>query len=99
MSLSVLGILTKYLKKEALEAIPNPKYQSEFKNLIQLLVSNSSSEISALHKNSILVNFASLIIKENKMKQSFIQFSQITIEELGDFIEERIANAIKKYNH
>ena len=30
------------------------------------------------------------------MKQSFIQFSQITIEELGDFIEERIANAIKK---
>ncbi|MDV4068936.1 helix-turn-helix domain-containing protein [Elizabethkingia anophelis] len=30
------------------------------------------------------------------MKQSFIQFSQITIEELGDFIEEKIASAIKK---
>lgn len=41
MILSVLGILTKYLKKEALEAIPNPKHQSVFKNLIQLLVSNS----------------------------------------------------------
>ncbi|MDQ8749266.1 helix-turn-helix domain-containing protein [Elizabethkingia miricola] len=30
------------------------------------------------------------------MKQSFIQFSQITIEELGQFIEEKIATAIKK---
>ncbi|MCT4172065.1 helix-turn-helix domain-containing protein [Elizabethkingia anophelis] len=30
------------------------------------------------------------------MENSIIQFSQITVEELGQFIEEKIASAIKK---
>ncbi|MCT4118349.1 helix-turn-helix domain-containing protein [Elizabethkingia anophelis] len=31
------------------------------------------------------------------MENNFIQFSQITVEELGQFIEEKIASAIKKH--
>ncbi|MCT3699009.1 helix-turn-helix domain-containing protein [Elizabethkingia anophelis] len=31
------------------------------------------------------------------MENNFIQFSQITVEELGQFIEEKIVSAIKKH--
>ncbi|MDV3594797.1 hypothetical protein CMU77_01975 [Elizabethkingia anophelis] len=96
MILSVLGILAKYLKKEVLEAIPNLKRQSVFKNLIQLSVSNSDHRKFLPYIRIIAYRTLHHNLNIKVMENSIIQFSQITVEELGQFIEEKIASAIKK---